>query len=121
MTPPLHSFRSIAARSKESIGKMRSRRVLIALTTLALLGVLALAVGARYDNLSTMTVSIRYLCDPTTFARIGCVRDDDAAAHGSQTLAGFQAEVGQEHSAGAWRYNPSRYISDDDVSLTLTN
>src|SRR5689334_21114856 len=86
----------------------------------ALAAVLLLA-AFRSDSVTQLTVSIRDLCDPVTFARIGCVRDDNAVVNGSQTTTGFNAELAQEKSVGAWRFNPARFFSKDDLALTVVN
>src|SRR5256885_8388836 len=72
-----------------------------------------------------LTLSIRDFCDPTTFnLAIGpgsCLRGDNVSVNGLQTFTGFLAELGQEKSAGAWRYNPDRVQSEEGLNLTLIN
>jgi hypothetical protein len=74
---------------------------------------------------ANLTLSIRDFCDPTTFnLAVGpgsCLRDDNVSVNGSQTFAGFLAELGQEKSAGAWRFNPARVETDEGINLTLVN
>ena len=77
----------------------------------------------------TLTISIRDFCDPATFnanppAGIGpgtCVRGDNVSVNGSQTLAGFRAELRPEKSVGAWRFNPNRVETEENVNLTLVS
>jgi len=102
-----------------------------AFTVLLTSGISTKAAVAGDDDAvpGTLTISLRDLCDPLTFnatapAGIGpgtCIRDDDPVAHGSQTLAGFRFELGQEKSAGAWRFNPARAEVDEGTTLTLIN
>lgn len=77
------------------------------------------------EKAGKLTLSIRDFCDPATFnLAVGpgsCVRDDDVSANGSQTFTGFLAELGQEKSAGAWRYNPVRVENGEGINLTLVN
>lgn len=90
-----------------------------------------LALGAKTrkrgndEKPGTLTISVRDFCDPTTFdAAVGagtCVRVDNVSVNGSQKFAGFVAEVGQEKSAGAWRFNPDRVHTEEGVNLTLVN
>src|SRR5260221_2105020 len=81
-----------------------------AFTVLLTSGISAKAAVAGDDDAApgTLTISIRDLCDPLTFnatapAGLGpgsCIRDDNPVVNGSQTLAGFRFELGQEKSAG---------------------
>ena len=74
---------------------------------------------------STLTISIRDFCDPTTFNAIlgagTCLRDGNVSVNGSQTFPGFISELGQEKSAGAWRYNPITLMNEEGVNLSLVN
>jgi plastocyanin len=102
-----------------------------AFTVLLTSGISAKAAVAGDDDAApgTLTISIRDLCDPLTFnatapAGLGpgsCIRDDNPVVNGSQTLAGFRFELGQEKSAGAWRFNPARAEVDEGTTLTLIN
>jgi hypothetical protein len=92
--------------------------------------VIGLAFGARRrvrggdDTPDKLTISIRDFCDPTTFnAAVGpdtCVRGD-VSVNGAEKFPGFLAEVGQEKSAGAWRFNPVQVKTEEGVNLTLVN
>ena len=77
------------------------------------------------DQPGQLKISIRDLCDPLTFnAAVGpdaCVRDDDVNVNGSQKFAGFLAELGQEKSVGAWRFNPDHLRTEGGLNLTLVN
>src|SRR5262249_40931236 len=47
--------------------------------------------------------------------------DDNVSINGAETLAGFRAELAQEKSVGAWRFNPDRVETEAGVNLTLVN
>lgn len=103
--------------------------------TLLLVVVFACAIGLAFgaktrkrgddEKPGTLTIHIRDFCDPTTFnGAVGpgtCVRADSVSVNGSQKFAGFLAEVGQEKSVGAWRFNPDRVRTEEGVNLTLVN
>jgi hypothetical protein len=102
------------------------------LTLIVALGVAA-KIAAAGDGgkkpAANLTISLRDFCDPTTFnapppAGLGpgaCMRDDNPAVNGSQTLAGFRFELGQEKNVGAWRFNPLHATVEEGTQLTLTN
>jgi hypothetical protein len=77
------------------------------------------------EKSGTLTLSIRDFCDPTTFNAIlgpgACAREDNVSVDGSQTFTGFISEVGQEKSAGSWRFNPISAKTEEGVNLTLVN
>ncbi len=107
---------------------MLRQRVILLVAFVCVIGLgLAATVGARGDDderPSALTISIRDFCDPVTFEvlRAGqCVRDDDVSVNGAMTLAGLRAELGQEKSVGAWRFNPDRIETEEGVNLTLVN
>src|SRR6266852_7155158 len=111
---------------------MSKRRVFVFTAFVCMIGLgFAATMRARWaleEKPSTLTISIRDFCDPATFnanppAGIGpgtCVRDD-VSVNGSETLAGFFTELGQEKSAGAWRFNPDRVKTEEGVNLTLVS
>ena len=107
---------------------MSKRKVLVLVAFVCMIGLgLAATTGARGDGdekPGTLTISIRAFCDPKTFnAAVGagtCVRGD-VSIKGSETFPGFLAELGQEKSAGAWRFNPDRLETEESVNLTLVN
>ena len=112
---------------------MSKRRMLVftAFICMIVLG-FAATIRARWapeEKPSPLTISIRDFCDPATFnanppAGIGpgtCIRDDNVSVNGSEKLAGFFAELGQEKSAGAWRFNPDRVKTEEGVNLTLVS
>lgn len=107
-----------------------SGRPLFSFVVLACVLGLALptTIGARGDDDETpgrLTISVRDFCDPATFnAALGptaCVRDDSVSVNGATTFAGFQAELAQEKSVGAWRFNPDRVETEESVDLSLVN
>jgi hypothetical protein len=112
---------------------MSKRKVLVFTVLVCMIGLgFAATMRARWahkEKPSTLIISNRDFCDPATFnadppAGIGpgtCLRDDDVSVNGSETLAGFQAELGQEKSAGAWRINPDRVETEGSLNLTLVN
>lgn len=90
----------------------------------ALILAFAGSIGAN-EKQQAIQISLRDFCDPATFnAALGagtCVRDDNISVNGAQTFAGFLAELAQEKSVGAWRFNPDRIEADEGVNLTLVN
>ena len=105
------------------------RRTVLLLTALAF--VIGLAPtgttgvrGGDDETPGTLTIGIRDFCDPTTFnAVLGagtCIRGDNVTVNGSTKFAGFGAELGQEKSVGAWRFNPDRVNSDTEEGIVLT-
>lgn len=81
-------------------------------------------IGADEEQ-QAIQISIRDFCDPATFnAAVGpgtCVRDDNVDVNGATKFAGFRAELAQEKSVGAWRFNPDRVKTEEGVNLTLVN
>lgn len=91
---------------------------------LALVLAFAGSIGASEEQ-KAIQISLRDFCDPATFnAALGpgtCVRDDTVGVNGAQTFAGFLAELAQEKSVGAWRFNPDRIETEESVNLTLVS
>jgi hypothetical protein len=112
---------------------MFKRKVLVFTVLVCVIGLgFAATMRARWahkEKSGKLTISIRDFCDPATFnadppSGIGpdtCLRDDDVSVNGSETLAGFRAELGQEKNVGAWRFNPDRVETEESVNLTLVN
>jgi hypothetical protein len=87
-----------------------------------LLLLLATAVSLAGDKEKNVRVDIRDACDPATFdAAIGpgtCAPDHSG---GTITFDAFLAELAEEKSVGAWRFNPDALTSKKDLSFTLRN
>ena len=88
----------------------------------------AATIGARSDepeNPTVVQVRLRDFCDPVTFnLAVGpgtCVRGDSVSVNGATKFAGFLAELGQEKSAGAWRFNPDTIRAEEGTKLVLVN
>src|SRR5262250_1094761 len=102
-----------------------------AITSVILVGSSLTLIAARHmpsradSKTDTLTISVRDFCDPATFNAIFgagiCVRDDNPAVNGSETVPGFFAELADEKSAGAWRFNPTRSNTREGVNITLVN
>ena len=84
--------------------------------------VLATALVAADDAGRKARVDIRDACDPATFnAAIGPGTCLPGHSGGNITFSEFLAEVQEEGSVGAWRFNPDALTSERGVEITLRN
>jgi hypothetical protein len=86
--------------------------------------VLAAGFAAASDRggKNNLRVDIRDACDPATFdAAVGPGACLPGHSGGRVTFEDFLAELVEEGSVGAWRFNPNETKSDKGVTFTLQN
>jgi len=65
-------------------------------------------------------IDVRDACDPATFdAAVGPGTCQPGHSGGTITFSDFLAELAEEKSVGAWKFNPDALNPNRDVSITL--
>jgi hypothetical protein len=82
--------------------------------------VLAAIIALAGDNGRNVRVDVRDACDPATFdAAVGPGTCVPGHSGGTITFQDFLAELGEEKSVGAWRFNPDKLNANRSISITL--